>query len=143
MSRPWESKILYGAYLATELLLTWPTPPWDIADEGIGGSDTSAAGIPEAYEVRRDYIMSLRLPFWESQYAAVEAWLRWAQKSGQSFEFWFDRANATTAFDVYLHAPLLDAGFRPERDPALSLFWLPVSLRTADALPFTVSWSGE
>lgn len=136
----WMARVVYDA---TELLFTWQTPPWDIADEAEGGSDVAASGIPEAYEIRRDYILTLRLPFFESEYAAVEAWIHWAQTSGQTFTFGFDQADAEeTDREVYLHAPLITDGFRPTRDQFVDLFWIEVSLRTADGLPFDANWSG-
>ena len=36
------------------LNLTLPLQPWELRSGGVGGSDVSATGVPEAYEIRRD-----------------------------------------------------------------------------------------
>lgn len=141
MSMPWVSRIVYSED-EVELLFEHPTPPWEPDDTGVGGSDESASGIPEAFLIRWDYITRVRIPFFEHQMAEVAAWFRWAQTSASSFWFQFDRNNEASAYEVYLHAPRLGEGsFSPRRDEYTPLFWLEISIRTVDGEPFAVDWS--
>src|SRR5688572_26373076 len=117
---PWRSKVIYDD--ATELVFTWTTPKWKPDDDAEGGTDKSAGGIVESYLIRWDYITALRLPFFESQIAAVRAFIRWAQTSGQSFEFWFDADDEDTAHDYYLDSPSIAEGFKPEEDEFVGMF---------------------
>lgn len=136
-------RILWGPS-ATVLDFPYPLPSWGVRDQGVGSADVSASGIPEAFEIRWDYIREVRLPFFESQLIVVEEWFRWAQNSASSFE-WYSFQSEEYARDVYLHSPMLgQGGFNPERDQKYpGLFWVTVQLRTVDGLPFADSWSED
>lgn len=130
-------------YNATSLLFTQPATPFSYEDEGVGGSGVAASGIGEAFEVRRDYVRGLTLAFLESELAAVEAWIRWAQTAGPTpFTFRFDQADALTEHEAYLHRPGLRDGFKPTRKQYKPGFELSIAVRHAVAsTPFSGTWT--
>lgn len=144
MAEKWAPKLGYGfEEPLTMVELEDPIPPFSIDDDAEGGYDKAASGIPEAYEIRRDYIRGVRIRFRESQYSEVEAAIRWAQTSGEAFSFWFDGADDATRVEVYLDEPTLLDGFRPIRNRYSGLFEFDMKIRSEDGLPITVNWSGE
>lgn len=138
----WRPRIVYGTD-DTELELGLPQGYWSYADETIGGRDISATGVPAAYEVRRDGLLDVQLRFYESEWAAVHAWLSWAQHS-LAFD-WYEDAEATPLpRSVYLHTPAMGERIAPQRDPETGVFFtLPITLRSVDGLPFATVFHAD
>lgn len=139
--RPW---IQYGwTGSEVELELELPQFPWNRGRGGVGGSDTAASGIVEAYNIRRDRIMWLRLRVLESEMAAFDAFLDWAQDSGEPFLFRFDTDVSATEYSVYLQSLRWEDAeeIQHERDGEYQpLFVIPLAIRTELGGAFNVSW---
>lgn len=116
---------------------TYTTRPWVPGDFTIGGSRTSAAGIPAAYVVRRDALVELTLRVTEAEYPRLLALIRYGQSS-QTFVWYPDANDTSDAVTVYLEAPLAGERWSPTRDGAyprhfemtITLRQSPYSLRT-------------
>lgn len=112
MSLPWTPDIEWDTYL---LRLSLPCRPWTPVSRGVGGSETSAAGIPAAYEVRRDRLLRVTLRFFEWEWQQVEAWLEWAQRTARTSRVRLDRDRPETEYTVYIEAPAMGAEIAPRR----------------------------
>src|SRR5690606_34156674 len=108
----WRPQIEWGGNL---LRLALPCRPWTPVSRGIGGSEVSAAGVPAAYEIRRDRIQRVTLRVLEDEWEQVEAWLEWAQRTALPFRWRFDQDAPSTEYDVYLDAPAMGDGIAPVR----------------------------
>ena len=108
----WCPQIEWDGHL---LRLSLPCRPWVPVSRGIGGSEVSAAGVPAAYEIRRDRIQRVTLRVLEDEWEQVEAWLEWAQRTALPFRWRFDQDNAATEYDVYLDAPAMGDPIEPQR----------------------------
>ena len=129
-------KFVYGLTGSeTTLELTLSQGLWTPADVTIGGSRTSAAGVPASYIVRRDAVLDVTLRFWEAEWADILNLIAWGQQA-ESFLF-FPDADEATNWEVYLEAPLAGARFAPVRDAFTRVFTLPLTLRGAG---ITVPW---
>lgn len=144
MSLPCRPYFNWGYDLESEYTFTHPQKPWKFARGGVGGSDTAASGIPEAFVIRRDRIVRLELRVLESELAVFDEFMDWAQDSGSPFNFRFDTDDITNTFSVYLHSMRWEDGpeFDYERDTAYpSLFIIPFALRTELGGEFDALWS--
>lgn len=125
------------------LALTLPPSRIDWSSSAVGGADVAASGVGEAFEIRRDRVARLRLRFWESEYAAVEAWFAWAQGTMQPFDLTFDAGDPATKRTVRLFSPVLGEGdFAPERSDLPLVLELEVAVCTTDGAAFGLSWTG-
>jgi len=109
---PWTPAVAYDVYY---LRFSLPCRPWTPISRGIGGSEVSAAGVPAAYEVRRDRLQRVTLRVLEDEWEQVEAWLAWAQATAQPFKWRFDQDNPATEYTVYLDAPAMGDPIEPQR----------------------------
>jgi len=109
---PWTPDITYDVYY---LRLSLPCRPWVTASRGIGGVEVSAAGVPAAYEVRRDQLVRVTLRFHEWEWEQVAHWIEWAQRTAQPFRFRFDRDHSETEYTVYLESPAMGDDVVPRR----------------------------
>lgn len=132
-------KIVYNSPAAT-LTLTHAQRRWAVDSQGVGGTDQSAAGIPESFTIRRDELLRVRLRFTEAEWSAVRGWLVWAQGSGQAFTYFPDK-DLAGSYSVYLEAPALGEPFRPEPVDFDGLYEISLVLRTSDAAVFTTAYS--
>jgi len=137
MSLPFAPKIVYPHGGGTTLTLDTPMGYWEPESKGIGGSDLSAAGIPEAFQIRRDELLHVRLRFTESEWSDVRDFIVWAQTNAQTFDFYPDQGSGTN-YECYLHAPELREGFRPSRMSDPAFYELTIVLRKADGTVFDV-----
>ena len=112
---PWMPEIVWGDHGEQLLRPALPCRPWVTVSRGIGGSETSAAGIPAAYEVRRDRLARVTLRFFEWEWQQAEAWIEWAQRTARTFAFRFDRDHSETEYTVYLESPAMGAEIAPRR----------------------------
>jgi hypothetical protein len=110
-----RAKFVYGlSGSETTLELTISQAAWLPADSTVGGSRTSAAGIPASYVVRRDRLLDVTLRLWESEWGALLNLIEWGQ-GAEAFLFYPD-AEEATSWQVYLEAPEAGSRFAPSRD---------------------------
>lgn len=134
----WIPKVVYREGAAT-LLLTLPQRLWTPVSTAVGGTDVSAAGVPESFVIRRDQSLDARLLFREGEWPAVHAWLAWMQDTAGTCRFFPDR-DASTYRTCYLESPKVGEEIRPERGEHPGTYEIGLRLRTtgtADA-PFDV-----
>jgi hypothetical protein len=131
-------RVQYDAGAGTVTIdFTHPSRPYTYESKGIGGSDVSASGIPESFQIRRDQLLHWVLIFLEAEWAAVETWLAWAQSSGGSFTFFPDKDQLGSSYVVYLHAPEMGDGIAPRRSvDYLGAFELELSFRRTTSVRF-------
>ena len=126
----WRPQIEWDGHL---LRLSLPCRPWVPVSRGIGGSEKSAAGVVAAYEVRRERLLRVTLRFYEWEQQQVEAWLEWAQATGQTFTVLLDQDDPSTAVTCYLEAPAMGDEIAPVRSAEFpEAMELTVELRYAD-----------
>jgi len=137
----WRSRFVYGT---TGSETTWdtthPVQAWLQEMTPIGGSRTSAAGVPAAHVVRRDYNLHVTLRVLESELTDLYALIEWGQ-GAESFTWYPDVDDTATSYTVYLEAPLAGESWTPSRDPEFPQVLLaPIVLRRVDGyawdLPF-------
>lgn len=109
---------------------SFPMRPPDFPVGGVGGSDTSAAGFPASYGVRDDYLLDVRLRFFESERADVEALILEMQKHFTTIAFYPDQ-DVGTSQACYLEAPARGSRWQPVRDVSYpKAFELTITLRS-------------
>ena len=143
MSLPCRPKFQFGYDLESTFEPEFPMFPWNRGRAGEGGSDTTASGLQESYEIRTDRVLWFRFRILESEMDAWDTFLDWARSSGEPFNFWLDRDEDTTEHSVYLHSLRWEDGeeVQHERDEYLPLFVIPLALRTADGSQWTTTWT--
>jgi len=125
-------------YNAVTINFTVPSKPFGLVSRGVGGFDKSAAGIPAAYEIRREQLLKWTLTFLESEWSSVEAWLRWAQQTAGSFTFKPDKAQPGTSYTVYLEEPAMGQDIAPtRRTDYIGAFDLAMTFRRTTNTAFT------
>ncbi len=112
-----------------------PPAPWTPADSTIGGSRTSATGVPAAYVVRRDALVELVLRLDEDEWTDFVNLLIWGQQ-GESFLWYPDAAQPLEFFEVYLEAPAAGERVQPERTEFLRVYDVTITLRGVDLPPW-------
>lgn len=131
-------KVVYAG--GTVLLFSLPQRAWTPGSTVVGGTDTSAAGVPETFVVRRDRTLDVRLRFREAEWPAVRAWLEWAQDTAGAFDWYPDR-DLATGHTCYLASPPAGEEIRPERSESFRGHWeIALRLRTADGSPIEPSF---
>lgn len=137
----WRSKFVWGTGVdISSWETTHPSQPWIQEINPVGGSRTSAAGVPAAHVVRRDYNLAFSLRVLESELPDLYSLLEWGQGS-ESFTWYPDADDTGTSYTVYLEAPLAGERWQPSRDPEFPhVFLAPIVLRQVDGyawdLPF-------
>jgi hypothetical protein len=106
-----RARFEYGGTGAFECLIS--ARPWNPIDDSVGGSRTSATGVPASYTVRRDALVEVNLRFWESEWADFLNLLIYGQ-TGASFT-WFPDADELASYTVYLETPKTGERFSPTR----------------------------
>ena len=108
--------------------------PYDMSSRGFGGSDVSAAGVPAAFEIRRDNLLRLTLRFPEHEWDDVERVVRHLQLAG-SATFYPDQDDTSIAYTVYGESPAMGSEIRPRRSDFPRVLELDVTVRrTTDAI---------
>lgn len=134
----WIPRVEYGPTAAkTVFAFSLPQRLWTPASLAVGGTDTSAAGVPESFVIRRDEFLDLRLAFWEREWVAVHAWLAWMQDTAQTCAFFPDR-NGSQSFQVWLETPKVGEEIRPERGEYAGTYEIGVRLRRTAGGAFDV-----
>jgi hypothetical protein len=96
-----------------------PQRPWSRSTPTVGGSRTSAAGIPASHVVRRDRLLTMRLRVYEYEWADVEALVAWGQYS-EPITVYLDREDVV-GVDCYLESPLAGEALEPQREDGFPL----------------------
>jgi hypothetical protein len=144
MSYVFRPSFEYGPQGDTTLLqLRWPMLPWTPADGGVGGSDTAASGIPEAFVIRLDRIVEMELRIEEDELSGYRDFLTWARGSGQAFQVRLDQEDEDTEFEAYLQFPRWEdeAQVRYQRDEAYPrVFRVPLHVRRRYGAGIDTMW---
>ncbi len=137
MSLTFAPKFIYPSGGGTTLTIDTPQGYWEPESSGIGGSDTSAAGVPEAYEIRRDELLHIQLRFTETEWPDVRDFIVWAQTNAATFDYYPDQASGTN-YECYLEVPKIDQGFKPSRFSDPAYYQLDIIIRKADGTVFDI-----
>lgn len=129
-------KVSYGTG-PTVFTFTFPLSPWNFTHRTIGGFGKSAAGVPEALLIRRERHLTTTLTFFESQKTAVETWLETVIDSAAAFDFWLDKDDATSMYNVYLESPHMTDDIPLSRGEYLGVYTVEIVLRTVNNARFT------
>ena len=134
-----RSRFVYGE---TDWETSLPVRAWDRSTPTVGGSRTSAAGVPASYIVRRDHVLRVTLRFYETEWENVHAMIAWGQLAETLL--WYPDANvAGTSFEVYLDSPLAGEDIAPSRSSDYPrTMEVTVSLRTVDGSPWGLNYYG-
>lgn len=129
----WRPVFIYGdGGDLTTFECSLPARPWSRSTPTVGGSRTASSGIPASYVVRRDYVLGLELRLLESEWAAFEEFIAWAQ-GAETFTYYPD-ALELDSYSVWLEAPLAGQELAPVRDGAYPrVLTVAVELRQQDA----------
>jgi hypothetical protein len=112
--------------------------PWELVVETTGGQDESAAGIPEAFVIRRDQILSVRLRFWESEWLALEEMVAYLQDTASPLRF---HARRSMPGDMcYLVSPKVGDRFAPSRGDKPGTHEVTIQLRKVDGSRWNLSY---
>ncbi len=131
---PYRPRWVYNDGAAVDYSMSLPQKPWGHGSKGVGGSDTSAAGVPESFEIRREHRLHLVLRFPETEWPDVERLVRHLQRSGTA-TFYPDQDVGSTSHTVYGDAPAIGEEIRPRRTDEIGTLELDVTVRrTTDAL---------
>ncbi len=138
----WIPKIVYKITNTNPLTgvtvpLSLPQRLWTPGSTGVGGTDTSAAGITESFLIRRDQTLDVRLVFREKEWPGVHAWLTWMQDTAGSCRF-YPAASDLDFNTCYLESPRMGEEIRPERGEYPGTYEIGVRLRDASGTAFDV-----
>jgi hypothetical protein len=131
----WKPKVVYNG---VTLLFLLSQRPWAPKSKGVGGHGVSGAGVPESYKQRRDQRLTLVLRFYETQMAAVLAWIEWCQdNAGVPFNFYLESTDVTPV-SVYLDEPTILEEIVPVRSLQFpKMYEQTVTIRSVDGSRFT------
>lgn len=124
MTLPWIPRISYGG-VAFDLAL--PQRPWVPVSRGVGGYEESAAGIPSAWEYRRDAMRRMTIRFMEAEWGEVLAWLIHAQRGGQ---FGIAPDYRGDSYTCYLVAPRMGEDIEPQPGDFPGVWEIDLTIRT-------------
>lgn len=144
MALSFRPRFQFGYELESDFEPELPMFPWNRGRGGVGNSDTAASGVVESYKIRRDRILFLRLRILEHEMDAFDAFLDWAQDSGEPFNVWLDRTVLATEHSAYLNSLRWEDGpdFEHERDGHYrQLFVVDLELRTEDGSQWNTTWA--
>jgi hypothetical protein len=127
-------QIVYNAG-ATTVSLTLPMRLWDPTSRGVGGQNVSTAGIPEAFELRRDELVKVTLRFKETEWPNIRTFLVFQQRNpSSSFTFNFQTSPLVAAPSaVYLEKPAMAEDISPKRGDAKGTFEIDLVLRSVNS----------
>lgn len=125
----WCPKLTSGSNTVT---LTISQRPWLPSVHILGGSDTSWAGVPEAWVDREDRLLGLRLRVRISEWPALRAVLVYAQRNAAAITFWPDVVVTGSSYSVYLVSPAIGEELKPELGEFASSYEISLTVRTTD-----------
>lgn len=136
----WIPKIVYDT---VTLSLSLPMDLWTPSSQGVGGARRFASGAGEAFRIRGDEFLQVRLRYFDSEELAVRQWLRWMQDRFGACQFYPDIA-AVTSYGCDLHTPAMGEEVTPERDPQYRGAWaITLKLRSTTGTPFDLRSSSR
>lgn len=141
MSLLFIPKIVYTNGGTITVPFSIPQRLWTPVSKGeVGGMNVSAAGVPEAWETRRDEKCDITLRFYESEWAALQTFLLWAQRTCGSFSYYFDANRSVTGspVTVYLDKPKMGEEIKPKRGDAKRTYELDITIRSTTSTPIQV-----
>jgi hypothetical protein len=116
MSLPWCPRFVVGDIDYTFALPMRPPTPRKAA---IGGSETSATGVPASYVVRRDYLLAVPLRFEEEDWGDVEYLIDTMQDHAVEIEFFPDAEEVADSYFCWLESPGMGEAWEPSRSDEL------------------------
>lgn len=139
MQLPRQPRWVYNDGSAVDYSMSLPQREWDYGSRGVGGSDVSAAGVPAAYEIRREYLLHLTLRFPVTEWADVDRLVRHLQ-GGTACNFRPDQDVPGVAHIVYGVTPAMGDEIRPRRAEEPETFELQITVRRTTAAIFSGSY---
>lgn len=130
-------KFVYGA-TPTTLALTIAQRPWSPSSQAVGGAELGAP-TPAAYVVRRDELLDVTLRFHESEWAAVRAWLVWAQALPNTFDY-FPDLYLSAFHTCYLVSPVMGEPIRPVREETFGVYEIGLQFRKVDGTAWDLTY---
>ncbi len=136
----WVPKIVYNNGGVVTLNLTWPQKQWEPKSKGVGGTDRSASGVVESFNIRREHLVTIGLRFTEEEWSDIDQWLSYFQDNqGSTFDFYFEKTDNATLYTVYLDSPSLEDGdIEPKRSSRHGIYEIDVVLRNSANQRFDV-----
>jgi hypothetical protein len=128
-------RFVFNDGTAADITLTYAQRPWRPGSRGVGGSDVSAAGVPEAFEVRRDERLKLRLRFTEAEWTNVRRMIVHGQNAG-TITFYPD-ADLGTNHTVYLDEPKMGEEIDPQPTDTHGIYEIAITIRRTTEVAFT------
>lgn len=109
-----------------------PQRAWTVGTKGEGGSDVSGAGVPAAFQVRRDSLWHLTLRFREREWGNVERLVAHLQRAG-SVLFFPDRLRSES-HTIYGVSPAMGEEVTPRPGDEPSTKELDITVRPTTAV---------
>ncbi len=141
-STPFRPRWVYNDGSAIDYSMTIAQREWGYGSKAEGGSDVSAAGVPSAFVVRRDYLLRLRLRFPAYEWPDVERLVRHLQEGG-SATYYPDRDVTTRSHTVYGDKPGLADEIQPTRGEDPETLELAMTVRRTTSTIFTDEFHGR
>lgn len=129
---PLRPRWVYDDGTAVDFVMSLPQRPFTPFSRGLGGSDSSGAGVPAAFEIRRDQLLAMTLRFPEWEWPDVERLLRHLQRAGIG-TLYLD-VDGAASHTIYGESPSLEEEIRPRRSDAGTLEIDIVVRRTTDSV---------
>lgn len=132
-------RVVYGTG-PTTFDFTLPMKPWDLKTPTVGGFGKSSTGVPEAYLIRREQLLSTTLRFYEAQLGNVQTWLEYVIDNAASFTFRLNKTDALTDYVVYLEKPHMTEDIDYKRSTDYIGAWeTDITVRTVAGAKFTTT----
>ncbi len=140
---PLRPRWVYNDGAAVDYSMLIAQREWRYGSKGEGGSDVSAAGVPSAFVIRRDYLLHLGLRFHAYEWPNVERLVRHLQEGGTA-TFYPDRDVSGTSHTVYSVSPKVGEEIEPipdGQDP--EVLELAITIRRTTSTIFTDEYHGR
>jgi hypothetical protein len=118
-----------------------PQRPWEPFMDTTGGHKVSAAGVPEAYVVRRDSLLKVKLRIWEFEWPGLWAMISWMQDTASEARFHPVRGEPAVAF--YLEEPVAGQKLTPTRGEAYGTYDVEITIRRVDGAVSDLRYFGD
>ncbi len=139
---PLRPRWVYNDGAAVDYSMLIAQREWSYGSKGEGGGDVSAAGVPSAFVIRRDYLLHHGLRFHAYEWPSVERLVRHLQEGGTA-TFYPDRSFAGTSHTVYGVEPKVGEEMRPTRDGQdPEVLELALTIRRTTSAIFTDEYHG-
>ena len=138
---PLRPRWVYNDGTAVDYLMSVPQRPWGFGSRALGGSDTSAAGVPAAFEIRRDYFLHLTVRFPESEWDDLARLIRHLQRAGTA-TFYPDQDEPSVSHTVYGDQPAMGTEIRPRRSDFPNVLELDMTVRRTTSAVFEDTYYG-